>query len=193
MEEKTLLLHENVCFQMLDFVTSKSNSEVAKSNSNTFVENHFFLINYIKWGSRFSQCFILLTALHYLLPSNVYMLTIILRKVSNAFKAVCGIADWYNRNQCWYHHDSALVLHISLGKWHAFKLLQRADSTNPYAVNNYLENHYKQIVSVNKWWTLYILISWQKCSQQQTDVCNFVRHGQILCSTKLGTCLQYVF
>ena len=136
MEEKTLLLHENVCFQMLDFVTSKSNSEVAKSNSNTFVENHFFLINYIKWGSRFSQCFILLTALHYLLPSNVYMLTIILRKVSNAFKAVCGIADWYNRNQCWYHHDSALVLHISLGKWHAFKLLQRADSTNPYAVNN---------------------------------------------------------
>ena len=33
MEEKTSLSHEVVCFQMLDFVHSKSNSEVLKSNS----------------------------------------------------------------------------------------------------------------------------------------------------------------
>ena len=33
MEEKAPLSHEVVCFQMLDFVTSKSNSEVLKSNS----------------------------------------------------------------------------------------------------------------------------------------------------------------
>ena len=30
---------------MLDFGTSKSNSEVSKSKSNTFVENYFFLEN----------------------------------------------------------------------------------------------------------------------------------------------------
>ena len=33
MKEKTPLSHEVVCFQMLDFETSKSNSEVSKSNS----------------------------------------------------------------------------------------------------------------------------------------------------------------
>ena len=33
MEEKTALSPEVVCFQMLDFETSKSNSEVSKSNS----------------------------------------------------------------------------------------------------------------------------------------------------------------
>ena len=32
---------------MLEFVTSKSNSEVSKSNSNILVENYFFLENYI--------------------------------------------------------------------------------------------------------------------------------------------------
>ena len=32
MEEKTPLSHEVVCFQMLDFETSKSKSEVSKSN-----------------------------------------------------------------------------------------------------------------------------------------------------------------
>ena len=47
MEEKTPLSHEVVCFQMLDFETSKSNSEVSKSNSNILVENYFFLENYI--------------------------------------------------------------------------------------------------------------------------------------------------
>ena len=40
MEGKTPLSHEVVCFQMLDFRTSKSNSEVWKSNS-------FFLKNYV--------------------------------------------------------------------------------------------------------------------------------------------------
>ena len=44
MEEKTPLSHEVVCFQMLDFETSKSNSEVSKSN---LVENYFFLENYV--------------------------------------------------------------------------------------------------------------------------------------------------
>ena len=42
MKEKHL-----VCFQILDFGTSKSNSEVLKSNSNILVENYFFLENYI--------------------------------------------------------------------------------------------------------------------------------------------------
>ena len=32
---------------MLDFGTSKSNSEVSKSNSNILVENYFFLENYV--------------------------------------------------------------------------------------------------------------------------------------------------
>ena len=32
MKENTLLLHELVCFQMLDFETSNSKSEVSKSN-----------------------------------------------------------------------------------------------------------------------------------------------------------------
>ena len=47
MEEKTPLSHEVVCFQMLDFGTSKSNSEVLKSNSNILMENYFFLENYV--------------------------------------------------------------------------------------------------------------------------------------------------
>ena len=46
MEEKTPLSHEIVCFQMLDFETSKSNSEVSKSNLNNLVENYFLLENY---------------------------------------------------------------------------------------------------------------------------------------------------
>jgi hypothetical protein len=47
MEEKTPLSHEDVCFQMLDFGTSKHNSEVSKSNSNILVEIYFFRENYI--------------------------------------------------------------------------------------------------------------------------------------------------
>ena len=47
MEEKTSLPHEVVCFQMNDFWTSKSSSEASKSNSNIFVENYFFLENYV--------------------------------------------------------------------------------------------------------------------------------------------------
>ena len=45
MEEKTS--HKVVCFQMLDFGTSKSNSEVSKSNSKIVMENYFFLENYV--------------------------------------------------------------------------------------------------------------------------------------------------
>ena len=37
MKEKTPLSHEVACFQILDFETSKSNSEVSKSNSNSLV------------------------------------------------------------------------------------------------------------------------------------------------------------
>ena len=43
MEEKIPLSHEVVCFQMLDFGTSNSNSEVSKSNSwkiTSFLENY---------------------------------------------------------------------------------------------------------------------------------------------------------
>ena len=47
MEEKTPLSHEVVCFQMLDFETSKSKSELSKSNSNILMENYFFLENYV--------------------------------------------------------------------------------------------------------------------------------------------------
>ena len=47
MEEKTPLSHEVVSFQMLDFKTSKSNSEVSKSNSNVLVDNYFSLENYV--------------------------------------------------------------------------------------------------------------------------------------------------
>ena len=46
MKEKIPLSHEVVCFQMLDFETSKSNSEVSKSISNNLVEIYFFLENY---------------------------------------------------------------------------------------------------------------------------------------------------
>ena len=45
MEEITLGA-QGVCFQMLDFVTSKSNS-VLKSNSKISVRNYFFLNNYV--------------------------------------------------------------------------------------------------------------------------------------------------
>ena len=45
MEEKTPLPHKVVCLQMLEIETSKSNSEVSKSNSNTFVRNNFYLKN----------------------------------------------------------------------------------------------------------------------------------------------------
>ena len=47
MEEKISLSHEVVCFQMLDFQTSKWNSEVLKSNSNILVDIYFFLENYV--------------------------------------------------------------------------------------------------------------------------------------------------
>ena len=47
MEEKTPLSHNVVCFQMLDIQTSKSNSELSKSNSNILVENYFFLETFI--------------------------------------------------------------------------------------------------------------------------------------------------
>ena len=46
MEEKNALVAQVVCFEMLDFETSKSNPEVSKSNSNILVRNYFFLKNY---------------------------------------------------------------------------------------------------------------------------------------------------
>ena len=45
MDEGTPLTHEVVCFQMLEFETSKSNSEVSISNSNILVRSNFFLEN----------------------------------------------------------------------------------------------------------------------------------------------------
>ena len=47
MEETTPLSHEVVCFQMLVFWTSNSNSGVLKSNSNILVENYFFFENFV--------------------------------------------------------------------------------------------------------------------------------------------------
>ena len=40
MEEKTLMSNKVMCFQMLDFGNSKSNSDVSKSNSNISEENY---------------------------------------------------------------------------------------------------------------------------------------------------------
>ena len=45
MEEKTPLLHEVVCNQVLEFETSIWNSEVSKSNSNILVRHNFFFEN----------------------------------------------------------------------------------------------------------------------------------------------------
>ena len=47
MEEKTPLSHEVVCFQMLEFETSKANCEVSISKSNVLHEKYFFLENYV--------------------------------------------------------------------------------------------------------------------------------------------------
>ena len=44
MKEEKTLSHEVVCFFE---GTSKSNSEVSKSNSNILVENYFFLEHYV--------------------------------------------------------------------------------------------------------------------------------------------------
>ena len=44
MKEKTPLLHEDVCFLMLDFKTSNSKLEVSQSNS---LKITFFLENYV--------------------------------------------------------------------------------------------------------------------------------------------------
>ena len=65
MKEKTPLSHEVVCFQMLYFETSKSNSEVWKSN---FVKNYFSQKLRHFRGSCFSHCFILPASPHYSLP-----------------------------------------------------------------------------------------------------------------------------
>ena len=52
MKEKTPLSHEVGCFQMLDFETSNSKSEVLKIK---FVENYFFLKNYVTSEGAFSH------------------------------------------------------------------------------------------------------------------------------------------
>ena len=67
MKEKTPLSDEVVCFQMLYFETSKSNSEVSKQ-----IRGKLLLFRKLRHlGGRFSQCFILSTAPHYSLPSKV--------------------------------------------------------------------------------------------------------------------------
>jgi hypothetical protein len=52
MKEKTPLSHKVVCFQMLDFETSNSKSEVLKIKS---MENYFFLKSYITSEGAVSQ------------------------------------------------------------------------------------------------------------------------------------------
>ena len=90
-----------VCFQMLDFETSKSNSEASESNSNILVENYFFLekLCCFKW-SRFSQCFIPSTALHCLLPIMFVMLTIIL-----SYHDSCPVPLKYLLSYSWFRDD----------------------------------------------------------------------------------------
>ena len=66
--KKTPLSHEVVCVQMLDFETSSSNLEVSKSNS--WKTTHFSKTCHFR-GSRFSQCFIPSTSLHYSSPIKV--------------------------------------------------------------------------------------------------------------------------
>ena len=69
MKEKATLLHEVVCFQMLDFETSQFKSEVSKSNRGKLLLSRE--LRYFR-GSRFSQCLILATALHYSLQESFY-------------------------------------------------------------------------------------------------------------------------
>ena len=52
MKEKTPLSHKVVCFQMLDYETSKSNSEVLKIK---FVEKYVFLENCVTSGEAVSH------------------------------------------------------------------------------------------------------------------------------------------
>ena len=61
-ERKNNHVAQVVCFQMLYFRTSKSNSEVSKSNS--WKITSFSKTIYLR-GSRFSQCLILSAAVHY--------------------------------------------------------------------------------------------------------------------------------
>ena len=65
--EKIPFSHKVVCFQMLDFETSKSNSEVSKSYSNILVENNFSLENYVTSEGAVSHN-VISTALHCSLP-----------------------------------------------------------------------------------------------------------------------------
>ena len=72
MKEKTPLSHEVACFQMLDFKTSNSNSEVSKSNSRKITSLSKSNVCHFRL-SRFSQCFILSsTALHCLLACKFF-------------------------------------------------------------------------------------------------------------------------
>ena len=79
MEEKTSLSHEVVCFQMLDFGTSKSKYEVSKSNSNILVETTSFsktaLLQREPFLTMFYTCTINSSPL--LVTKSVFMLTII--------------------------------------------------------------------------------------------------------------------
>ena len=67
MEEKTPLSSEVVCFQMLNFGTSKSNSEVSKSN---LVENYFFLKTCVTSEGAVSHNVLCYQQLHCSLPSK---------------------------------------------------------------------------------------------------------------------------
>ena len=63
---KNALVAQVVCFQMVDFETSKSNSEASKSSSNILVEKYFFLEN----GYTSEGAVSISTAFHCLLPSK---------------------------------------------------------------------------------------------------------------------------
>ena len=79
-ERKTPLSHEVVYFQMLDFGTSKSNSEVSKSNSNICVEKYFFLKKTTLFQREPFLMFYTINSAPLFVTKLVVMLTIILIK-----------------------------------------------------------------------------------------------------------------
>ena len=75
--KKNTLLTRSVCFRKLDFGTSKSNSEVSKPNSNIFVENYFFLENYVTSEGPFLTMLYTTNSSTLLVTTKVFTLTII--------------------------------------------------------------------------------------------------------------------
>ena len=86
MQKKTLLSPEVVCVQMLDFETSKFNSDVSKSNS-WKNSQHFFLKNYVTSEGAISHN--VLKNLHPLLANKYgFVLIIIFLVITNSVRCL---------------------------------------------------------------------------------------------------------